>query len=51
MIQIQLIEENYALIPARELTQEEKETVIFTLFDGENVNYYQIGDDLPIIEY
>ena len=35
--------------PQRILTNEEKESVVFTLFDGNNYNYYQLNDELPII--
>jgi hypothetical protein len=47
MIQVKLIEVNGALTPERDLTNEEKQSVIFTLFDGVNANYYQQGDELP----
>lgn len=50
MIQVKLIQKDGVYIPERELTQEEKQTVIFTLFDGENANYYQQGDELPQLE-
>lgn len=50
MIQVKLIQLNGVYIPERELTSEEKQSVIFTLFDGVNANYYQQGDELPIIE-
>jgi len=51
MIQVKLIQINGALTPERELTNDEKQSVIFTLFDGVNANYYQQGDELPIINY
>ena len=50
MIQVKLIQLEGVYTPERELTAEEKQSVIFTLFDGVNANYYQQGDELPIIE-
>lgn len=48
MIVIKLIDNNGGLIPERELTIEEKQTVTSVLFNGVDVIYYQ--NDEPIIE-
>lgn len=50
MIQVKLIQLEGIYTPERELTNDEKQSVVFALFDGINANYYQEGDVLPIIE-
>jgi hypothetical protein len=40
-------DENGVISYERELTQEEKETLIATCFAVDVVNYYFIGDELP----
>jgi hypothetical protein len=47
MIIIQAIIFEDTASPERELTPEEKETVIFTRYINEQYEHYQIGDQLP----
>jgi hypothetical protein len=50
MIQILGIKENDTIRPQRELTAIEKQSVVYVAFDGTNYNYYQQGDELPILD-
>jgi hypothetical protein len=50
MIQILGIKENNTIRPERELTAEEKQSVIYVAFDGNNYNYYQQGDEVPFLD-
>ena len=50
MIQITSIQENGTIRPQRELTTEEKQSIVYVAFDGTNYNYYEQGDELPILD-
>jgi hypothetical protein len=50
MIQITSIQENGTIRPQRQLTAIEKQSVVYVAFDGANYNYYQQGDELPILD-
>jgi hypothetical protein len=50
MIQITSIKENGTIRPSRELTAIEKQSVVYVAFDGTKYNYYQKGDELPILD-
>jgi hypothetical protein len=50
MIIIALITDNGVKRPERSLTKNELKTVIETVFNGENVTYYQQGDEVPILD-
>jgi len=50
MITIQLIQEGDILIPERQLTPGESGTVVCTAFNGSEVLYFQVGDELPVEE-
>ena len=50
MIAIALITDNGVKRPERDLTKNELKTVVETVFDGENVTYYQQGDEIPNLD-
>jgi hypothetical protein len=47
MIILSAIIENDTARPERELTHEEKMTVIYTRYINEQYEYYQIGETIP----
>lgn len=49
MIIIKLIHDGTSYLPERQLSKQEKLTVLLTISDGNNIYHYQEGDELPKI--